>query len=860
MLKIYTILLLIFSSYLIFAQQRDTIKVRTIEYQQERIGWFDFPPNDESFEKVYMNYTLKCPPAMPCGEWDYLTFVELREYFLPNYSINGNTPDSSRYMNDTTYNYSPIIENGEMIGLDSTAKEPLELVYFDTESDNNEPIEILEVWPLAYQYEFDNQGNKIDSSLIEGWETVYLTSQKRVFLDNEYTIFESYEIMRYITPYGNGLDLGDGFTWKIDMTDFLPLLHGKVFLYAPHGKNWDNPTSQNVYSDLELTFDFIKGTPQREIKRVEKMWTSRPQYNSNFEDYFQPMNYQLLDGEFGAVLKVIQSGHGFGASEDNCAEFCNKEANVKVDGQQIYTRDIWRECGDNPLYPQGGTWLSDRSNWCPGEDVPYHDYDLSEILVDGEIHSVDYSMEDYEFVRNSDGTAPNYKVATFMITYGDYNFETDAAIREILAPSNADQFLRINPSAGSPKIMIENNGQNQITSVKFKYGIKGLVEQEYLWEANLEKLEQVIIDLPYLELEKAWEGVGEFFVEITEVNGAADEYSDNNYGFSFVESPPTFYNQLEIEIKTNNYNDLNASSPYTFLLQLADGTVLERANSTQNNQTYSLELTPQEGCHIFELENLFGYGLGYWVLAQQAGLKAGSLKLIERDGDNEVRFNPDFGNKIHYQFFFQLSPTIADDKKSNLNFAQTGIEEQKEIAVKVFPENQEELIISDIQLEKRQNNEETYFEIIGSSMDYSNGLTLTTNDTLELKIGFSPQSTGLHNDRIIISSNDKVNPEYFISLRGIGTNVNSIKEIHSINDLANINYTNNTLNIELNDLYHTLSSNSTLRIFDLTGRTLFTSDIRERFYEEQLNLNSGMYFISLQSGTYLQTEKILISK
>ena len=66
-----------------------------------------------------------------------------------------------------------------------------------------------------------------------------------------FDVIDRYELYRYITPYGIGLDLGDdGWTWWYDVTDYLPLLRDSVELQAG---NWQEL--------LDLKFHFIEGDP-----------------------------------------------------------------------------------------------------------------------------------------------------------------------------------------------------------------------------------------------------------------------------------------------------------------------------------------------------------------------------------------------------------------------------------------------------------------------------------------------------------------------------------------------------------------------------------------------------------------------
>lgn len=836
------------------AQVRDTVKVRTIEYQETRAGWFTFPEIDESIDKVYMNYTLKCPPGKPCGEWDYITFVEVWHHYLPNYSINKSSPDTTLYMSDTSYSYKPIIEGGVMTGLDSTAKESMTLAIFDLDNPSETPVETREVWPIYYKYEFDNAGVKLDSTLVDGWEMILLTGKTRVAFNNDYTLRESFEIMRYITPYGNGLDLGDGFTWTIDITDYQNFLHGEVYLYAPHGKNWEKPTSQNVYSDLELTFDFVLGTPAREVKRIIPMWNAHPRYHVDFEDYLQPKEFTLIEGETGAKLKVTQTGHGFGGSKDNCAEFCDKKAFVHLNDNEIYSRSIWKECGNNPLYPQGGTWLYDRSNWCPGEDVPVFDYDLTESLIISSANTLDYSMEAYEFVRTSEGSAPNYKIASFLVTYGDYNFQTDAAVRDIRRPSQKDQYLRLNPSCNNPIIDIENNAVNLITSLKIKYGLEGIDETTFDWSGAIDRGETITIELTALNIPEGWEGEKRFYVEILEVNGSTDEYAENNFGETFVVAPPTYYNSLEIKIKTNDYSKINADSPYDFKVDKTNGENVFVQNQTNHNKEYTRNIPVGEGSYEFYIRNYYGYGLGFWVLAQQYGLAPGYMQFVENESKVHS-FQVDFGNDFRHGFFVKNAPQLESNVTTTIDFEKVAVDDVKYYYLYLYPANDEGLIISNVEITKLADS---YF-IDSLSHELDEPVNLAVQDTMTVKIGFSPKTKGIKLGSLDVTSNSMFDKQMSFSLRGVGSDETSVYPSLVNMSGVEISYFNDAMNFEFDEIK---LGNVNVQVFDMTGRSVFTSDflLNNRNLSVPLMLTSGVYLVQIENAGKLTVKSIVVAR
>ena len=481
MKKIYRlniIILLILFAIPIYLKSADgdTLKLRTIEFGQTKYGKYIFPPKTERFERILMNYKLKCP----CGEWDYIANVFIEHYYAPSFRFNYRAVDTARFMLDTSWTYSARLEGNNVI-IDSIPKQQVLIKFYNDTINPTRATDSMWVWQQYYKYTFDGQGNKTDSSLVPADSILYLT-KKRVYFSDSVTITERYEIFRYITPYGNGLSLGEGFNWIIDITDFEPLLHDTVFINAPNGQE-----------ALELTFDFIKGVPTRDVIRLEKLYDVFANYNKNFELSVPAKQVNFSNEDKMARLKIIQTGHAMN-EYDGCSEFCRKQAFVKVNGTQRYDNFIWRDdCGRNPVYPQGGTWNLMRSNWCPGAEVRYYDYELSPYITPGQPASIDYDMEYYDApVQGSGYVNPEWRITGYVITYSNPNFNNDAALVNIISPNDNQFYNRFNPIANGPVVIIKNTGGIPLTSLDIEYGtselaieIKRLFKEENLLEKKV---------------------------------------------------------------------------------------------------------------------------------------------------------------------------------------------------------------------------------------------------------------------------------------------------------------------------------------------------------------------------------------
>ncbi|MFN8361290.1 MAG: peptide-N-glycosidase F-related protein [Candidatus Kapaibacterium sp.] len=633
-----------------FSADGDTIKVRPIEFLGNQKVWFVCPPKGVHYQKVLMNYKLRCPPGKPCGEWDYLYYV------------------------------------------------------FITKPNNP----------------------------------------------------QRYEIMRYISPYGNGLSLGSGFTWTMDVTDFSSLLHDSVFIDA----NMRNPWDANVMQeDLELTFDFIVGTPPHEVLNVIPLWDGNPQYGqpTSIENFLTPKKGYISKDVKGAKLRVTQTGHGFGQEPDNCAEFCDKIQYIKVRGDLQYSRHVWREtCGLNPVPKQGGTWVYSRSNWCPGAEVTPFDYDLTPFLKPDDSLDIDVDMEDFTFPTGGQGTPPNYVITSYLFTYGAPSFTNDVSLERIIAPTKEDIFKRRNPICGSPIIMIRNTGSQQLTSVDITYGLKGVGSKTYTWKGNLDFMQEVEVTLPSLDLGTTNKN-NTFEVTLSNPNGKKDEYAVNNYGAREFVAPPTYPKDVEIRLKTNK----NAAQQYQWTVKNSNGDVIAEGKNYEDNKTYTEKLSLEDGCYEFRFTNNWHYGLDWWATRSQLG--SGSLSLGS-GASVLATFDGDFGTEVYQQFRIAPKPegTINLD---TMNFGTIPMNKPKRMTAEVTPKNNEGLQITSEPYVFLKNKGFTIVETI-PALDSTGKVFIPFGETFQVVVEFAPTATGAFSAKLNIPTNSDFTPTLGVRLVG----------------------------------------------------------------------------------------------
>lgn len=494
---------------------------------------------------------------------------------------------------------------------------------------------------LTYTYLYEKT-SRFDST-VKSVDTTFDSSHHVVKIDTTWNVkphLNRYELGRYITPYGINLDLGkNGFTWVYDVTDYLPLLHDSVHLSAG---NWQEL--------LNLTFVFIEGTPDREPYKVVNLWTGNFNYGNtkNITDIMGEKKI-AIDPNAGEVrLKVRVTGHGFGGTDD-CSEFCPRNHSIDINGTERWKQYVWRDnCGQNPVYPQGGTWVYNRSNWCPGAEVSTYEAEITPYVTPGQEASFDYHVDPYTW--NGQGTTPYYAIEAQLIYYTKNNTTTDAALEDIVAPTTADMHRRQNPVCSQPEVIVSNQGTSPVTSINFSYGVMGSNMNNYTWTGNIDYQQKadILLPAPYY----AGSGFPNFQVQITGVNGGADQNSDNNIIRSQVPLTTVLPNTFIINLFTNNTPEQNS-----YTLKDADGHILYSRSDMQANKLYRDTVHLGNTCYTFELKDDGDNGLSWWAAPDEGN---GYIRFTNLTGRILKNFNADFGSGITFNFNTSYGLSVHD--------------------------------------------------------------------------------------------------------------------------------------------------------------------------------------------------------
>ena len=292
---------------------------------------------------------------------------------------------------------------------------------------------------------------------------------------------------RVITPYAGDWALTRKHDYVIDVTDYASILKGNMDMrYFYEGYSWG--------FTLTLKIEFIEGTPPQKALEVKSIYDGYFRYGLTtdpIEDRLIAKNYTYTAPAVSATIKNIISGHG--NDSQGCGEFCEKYYNQKINGSTIEQKILWKsDCGFNNIPAQTGTWIYDRANWCPGEEVYPIYHDLRTVTSAGTQFSADIDFQPYTSLNQA--TAGGYNIASQLITYGAINHSIDASIEDIISPNNDPNYSRSNGICNNPIIKIKNVGSSALTSMKIEYQLVGGTAASYNWTGNLAFNEEQIVD------------------------------------------------------------------------------------------------------------------------------------------------------------------------------------------------------------------------------------------------------------------------------------------------------------------------------------------------------------------------------
>jgi hypothetical protein len=272
---------------------------------------------------------------------------------------------------------------------------------------------------------------------------------------------DSVEIARVITPYASDwLGKNKKHDYIIDVTDYATVLRDTAAIrFKYDGYSWG--------FTITLKLEMIEGVPPMDVQSVKKIYDGYFPYgnaSNSIENYLTPKPFTYaVNGR--AFIKNTVSGHG--ADGTNCAEFCSKYYQLKINNAMISQKQLWRnDCGLNQVYPQTGTWIYDRANWCPGAVVIPIYHNISGLTSASQQFTVNVDMQPYTISNPSAGFIWHSQ----LINYSAPNHSLDVAIEDIVAPTNDMNFFRNNTVCRNPIIRVRNTGTDSVKTILFPTG------------------------------------------------------------------------------------------------------------------------------------------------------------------------------------------------------------------------------------------------------------------------------------------------------------------------------------------------------------------------------------------------------
>lgn len=553
---------------------------------------------------------------------------------------------------------------------------------------------------------------------------------------NVYEVIENMELGRVITPYGTYMDNGsNGFdnSWShryaFDVTDYVHLLKDTCDIRARYS-GWSSGFS------VSLRFDFIEGTPPRDVLSIQNLYKGSKGYTdfNTFEStYFTPKTVNAPTNAVGSRIFSTITGHGFD-NNVNCAEFCPRQYTVNTNSNPLGNAMIWKDdCGENPIYPQGGTWIYNRAGWCPGSKGDIHEFEWSNFNA-GATNTIDFDMQNYTWTGTQ---TPSYTVDAHVVFYGANNFTNDASLVDIIAPSKHEEHLRKNPFCGNPIVKVKNLGAAPITTLVIEYGLSGAGTCSYTWTGNLPFLEETDIELPTLQ----WQGIDindpTFTATIISVNGVVDEFPQDNSLQSTYEVPDIYTLPfLLLSVQTNNY-----PNETSYALKDKDGNViLERLQGSMTaNTAYKDTIYLSDGCYNLTVNDASGDGLGWWANAAQG---SGHIRILNPAFTfiTIKNFGVDFGSSTSYNFVWNTTDSIQS--ACSIITGQKVAVQPTELSHQLYPNPNTGICTVEVGSPKAQDYTCRVYNIMGKLI-HQQHIKNTTHSTLQLNLEDQPSGVYL---------------------------------------------------------------------------------------------------------------------
>lgn len=217
---------------------------------------------------------------------------------------------------------------------------------------------------------------------------------------------ERFELLRFITLYRRG------YTWRVDVSDFRPLLMGARKIEA-----WCE-TYGPGYA-VTADFDFFPGPAPLKAYKIRNLWTGDPEIGNPSKPpsaFWKPIPLNR-DGADAMKLRFTVTGHGMSPNTNNAGEFMPLGRTVTLNGRE-WKNTLWKTDNYlNPCRPQGGTWKYDRAGWAPGDVVLPWEVDATPALKPRATANLQYDIAPYVNTSRVDSFPPSHWFESQVVYY-----------------------------------------------------------------------------------------------------------------------------------------------------------------------------------------------------------------------------------------------------------------------------------------------------------------------------------------------------------------------------------------------------------------------------------------------------------
>ncbi len=158
----------------------------------------------------------------------------------------------------------------------------------------------------------------------------------------------------------------------------------------------------------------------------------------------------------------------------------------------------------------------------------------------------------------------------------------------------------------TPKVTIQNMGNETMTNLEIRYNVNGGAIQTYNWTGSLATAGTEVVTLPAMTFTHL--PTNTFWVSTSSPNGQADQVGSNDNATKTFEPSKNSGNSVTITINTDNYG-----SETTWRLRDPNGTVVASGGpytDVSGGETFTETVNGlANGCHTFEIDDSYGDGI-----------------------------------------------------------------------------------------------------------------------------------------------------------------------------------------------------------------------------------------------------------